>query len=121
MRILLTIVLIFAMAVAPAVAASSCVSMIGEEIEAADASVAHDAMEMGGMAAEDCGDMDVGDVPSHDMGCMAACALACPGFYTTADIALTNTSFFILAEYPAPATDLFFAAPPHLDPPPPRL
>lgn len=120
MRILLTILLIFAMAVAPAAAAGSCASMAGEHMAAASGLPAHDA-DMSGMAAEDCADMNAKDVPSHDPGCMATCALACPGFFTGAGTANSDTPLFKLAEYPAPAALVFVAAPSHLDPPPPRV
>lgn len=120
MRILLTIMLIFAMAVGPAVAAGSCASMAGEHMAAASGPAAHDA-DMSGMAAEDCADMNAKDVPSHDPGCMAACALACPGFYTGPETANSVTPLLKLSEYPALAALIFVATPSHLEPPPPRV
>ncbi len=122
MRILLTIMLVFAMAVGPAVAAGSCASMAGEHehMAAASGPAAHDA-DMSGMAAEDCADMNATDAPSHHPGCMAACALACPGFYTGPETANSDSPLFKLSEYPASAALIFVATPSHLDPPPPRV
>lgn len=120
MRILLTILLIFAMLVGPVAAAGSCAAMAGEHMAAASGPAEHDA-DMSGMAAEDCAGMNAKGVPSHDPGCMAACALACPGFDMGPETANADAPLFKIAEYPSLATLIFVAALSHLDPPPPRV
>lgn len=121
MRILLTIMLVFAMAVGPAVAAGSCASIAGEHehMAAASGPAAHDA-DMSGMAAEDCESMGAGSPQNHDNGCAAACALACPGFYNGPNSIDDHTVAFHSVRYAIPVAGPGPATPSHLDPPPPR-
>ena len=121
MRLLLLIMMAVSMAVSPAVALASCASMAGGGHVAVDAPTAGDGgMDMSGMSGEDCDSMGNETSPSHDAGCAAACALACPGFYAGSDQAASPFPAFRIAQYPLPSTDSSLAAPSHLDPPPPR-
>jgi hypothetical protein len=119
MRFLLFIALIVSMAVSPAIALASCASM-GGKADMTKMMAADQQTMMDSMAAGDCDSMGGEPSQTHDAGCAAACALACPGFYAGPDQAVATVPAFQIAQYPTPSTDSGLAAPSHLDPPPPR-
>ncbi len=120
MRILLFITLMLSMAVAPAAALASCVSM-GSDMEMAEMTSDDAPMKMAGMGSGDCADMDGAPQQSHDAGCAAACALACPGFYSGPVLSAAQEPAFRIVQYAIPQIDSGLATPSHLDPPPPRI
>lgn len=121
MRLLLLITLMFSLAFAPAIAQVSCASMAGNDALAAGAAMADRGdMGMSGMPGEGCDSMGGEYSPSHDAGCAAACALACPGFYTGPDQAASTVPAFQVARYSVPVTGPGVSTQAHLDPPPPR-
>lgn len=119
MRFFVLITLMVAMAVSPAAALSSCASMTGEDhVMRGAVAPGHD---MGAMAGEDCDDMSDETSRSYDAGCLAACALVCPGFYAGPDRLAESFRIFASANYAIPETGPGAATPSHLDPPPPRI
>jgi len=120
MRILLFITLMLSMAVAPAAALASCVSM-GSDMEMAQISSDDAPVKMAGMVPNDCADMDGAPQQSHDAGCLAACALVCPGFYSVPAVSVDQEPAFRFVQYAIPRIDPGLATPSHLDPPPPRI
>lgn len=121
MRLLLLILLAISLAVAPAAARVSCAAMANDGAMAAGAATADRGdMDMSGMAGEDCESLGDESLPSHDAGCAAACALACPGFYAGPDQAASTVPVLRIAQFPIPTTDPGVATASHLDPPPPR-
>lgn len=120
MRILLFITLMLSMAVAPAAALASCVSM-GSDMEMAQMTSDDAPMKMAGMQADECAKMNDARENSHDVGCMAACALVCPGFYSGPDLSADQEPAFRFAQYAISHFDPGLATPSHLDPPPPRI
>jgi len=120
MRILLFISLMLSMAVAPAAALASCASM-GSDMGIAQMASDDAPMEMAGMQAADCADMNDQKKNSHDAGCAAACALACPGFYSGPEPSADKGLAFKLVQYAIPPAEPGLATPSHLDPPPPRI
>jgi len=121
MRFVLFITLILLLAFSPAFALASCAKMggdIGAMAEMADESPD---MQMGGMNAYDCESMSAGTPQSHDNGCAATCALACPGFYNGPNPTDDYMAEFHPVCYAVPAVGLGPAALSHLDPPPPRI
>lgn len=119
MRVLLFISLILAMAVSPAVALASCVSM-GDDAEMMEMASVDHKMSMNVMGADDCDDMSKEMSQSHDAGCAVACALVCPGFYSGPGFSADQEPAFRFVQYAIPQVDLGLATPSHLDPPPPR-
>ncbi|MEX0644788.1 MAG: hypothetical protein WD076_05725, partial [Parvularculaceae bacterium] len=86
MRLLLFIMLMISMAVAPAAALATCASMgSGAAMAEMSPTPAHDQKNMAGMAGHDCDETDGKARQTHDAGCVAACALVCPGFYCGPD------------------------------------
>jgi len=120
MRVLLFISLILSMAVSPALALTSCASMGGDAGITETAGSGHK-MSMNVMGDDDCGDMSNEMSQSHDAGCIAACALVCPGFYAGSDLSTDQGPAFRFVQYVIPQIDPGLATPSHLDPPPPRI
>ncbi|HRX40985.1 MAG TPA: hypothetical protein P5072_16230, partial [Parvularculaceae bacterium] len=120
MRILLFITLMLSMAVAPAAALASCVSM-GSDMEMAQISSDDAPVKMAGMVPNDCADMDGAPQQSHDAGCLAACALVCPGFYSVPAVSVDQEPAFRFVQYAIPPIDPGLATLSRLDPPPPRI
>lgn len=120
MRILVFIAVILSMTFSPAMALSSCAAMgleaIKMEITGDDQ---HKSMDV--MGASDCDGMNNDRSQNHDAGCVAACALACPGFYLGPDFAADREPVFRVVKYAIPQVDPGLAVPSHLDPPPPRI
>ncbi len=108
MRILLFIGLTMSMALSPALASASCVSMDADSMVMAD-----------GAMAKDCGMNSVDETDVAD--CAAACALMCPGFYSGPELASAEPPSFQLTQHIIPAADPGIAMPAYLDPPPPRF
>jgi len=82
---------------------------------------AHDQMKMADKASDGCEEMGGKARQTHDAGCAAACALACPGFYCAPDRISAQPVAFHTAQYLIPATNPGMVTPSHLDPPPPRV
>lgn len=120
MRILVFIALILSMAVSPAVALSSCATMGSDAKKMEMASVDHK-MSMEAMVANDCSDMNQEMPQSHDAGCLAACALVCPGFYSVPAVSVDQEPAFRFVQYAIPLIDPGLATLSRLDPPPPRI
>lgn len=107
MRFFVFIALVISMAVSPAVAAASCVSMDANEM------MSDGPMSMG------C-EKNAKESERHDAGCAAACALMCPGFYAVHDMAYAKTFAIGVSQYVIPLVDPGVAPPSLLEPPPPR-
>ncbi len=120
MRFVLFITLILSLAVSPAFALASCAKMSGTVGAATEMADASPHMNMAGMNTDDCESMGVGSPQSHDNGCAAACALACPGFYNGPNSIDDHAVAFHSVRYAIPVAGPGPATPSHLDPPPPR-
>lgn len=121
MRLFVLITLMVSIALSPAAALASCASMADHILAAADGAVAdRGGMNMADMAGEDCGGMADKSSQTHDAGCVAACALVCPGFYVGSDGPVASAPVLVFAKHATPAMVPGAATPSHLDPPPPR-